>query len=76
MQLAKHPYWHNFAQVWQNGDFANFLKNSLVITGGSLVVILAFGVGAGFVLGRYQFRGQNLILGFVLTAIKWLRLKK
>jgi len=69
MQLARHPYWHNFAQVWQNGDFANFLKNSFIITGGSLLVILAFGVGAGFVLGRYQFRGQNLILGFVLTAM-------
>ncbi len=69
MALAWHPYWQNFSQVWQNGDFANFLKNSLIITVGSLVVILAFGVGAGFVLGRYQFRGQNFILGFILTAM-------
>ena len=63
MQLVQHPYWQNFSQVWQNGDFANFLKNSLIITAGSLSVILAFGVGAGFVLGRY------LILGFILTAM-------
>lgn len=67
--LARKPYWNNFSQVWADGSFAIYLKNSLIVTGGSLVLILICAIGAGFVLGRYNFRGQNLIIGFVLTGM-------
>jgi raffinose/stachyose/melibiose transport system permease protein len=67
--LARKPYWNNFSQVWADGSFAIYLKNSLIVTGGSLVLILMCAIGAGFVLGRYNFKGQNLIIGFVLTGM-------
>ena len=67
--LARHPYWQNFQQVWSDGEFATYLKNSIVVTGGSLIVILACAIGAGFVLGRYEFKGNALIFGFVLTGM-------
>lgn len=67
--LARHPYWQNFQQVWSDGEFATYLKNSIVVTGGSLIVILVCAIGAGFVLGRYQFKGNALIFGFVLTGM-------
>lgn len=67
--LARKPYWQNFSDVWANGQFAIHLKNSIVVTGGSLVLILLFSLGAGFVLGRYDFKGQNIIMGFVLTGM-------
>lgn len=67
--LARKPYWDNFNQVWADGNFAIYLKNSLIVTGGSLLLILVCAVGAGFVLGRYNFKGQNLIIGFVLTGM-------
>jgi raffinose/stachyose/melibiose transport system permease protein len=67
--LARKPYWDNFNQVWADGNFAIYLKNSLIVTGGSLSLILVCAVGAGFVLGRYNFKGQNLIIGFVLTGM-------
>jgi raffinose/stachyose/melibiose transport system permease protein len=69
MQLARHPYWKNFSQVWANGDFATFLKNSIFITGGSLLVTIALGVGAGFVLGKYTFKGHTIVLSYVLTGM-------
>lgn len=67
--LARHPYWQNFQQVWSDGEFATYLKNSIVVTGGSLIVILVCAIGAGFVLGRYEFKGNALIFGFVLTGM-------
>lgn len=69
IELARKPAWSNFTQVWADGEFPNYLKNSLIITLGSLIVILIFALGAGFVLGRYQFKGNNLIYGFVLTGM-------
>ena len=69
LELARNPEWSNFTQVWADGEFPNFLKNSLIVTLGSLVVILICALGAGFILGRYQFKGNSLIYGFVLTGM-------
>lgn len=69
MKLARNPYWQNYRDVWAGGNFPIYFKNSLIVTGGSLIVILALGLGAGFVLGRYQFKGHGLILGFVLSGM-------
>jgi hypothetical protein len=40
IELARKPAWSNFTQVWAGGEFPIFLKNSLIVTLGSLVVIL------------------------------------
>jgi raffinose/stachyose/melibiose transport system permease protein len=69
LELARDPEWSNFTQVWADGEFPIFLKNSLIVTLGSLVVILICALGAGFILGRYQFKGNSLIYGFVLTGM-------
>ena len=69
MKLATHPYWQNFSQVWADGAFATYLKNSIIITGGSLIFILVFSLGAGFVLGRYSFKGHALVTGFILSGM-------
>lgn len=67
--LARDPHWENFQQVWADGVFATYLKNSLIVTGGSLIIILICALGAGFILGRYNFKGNALIFGFVLTGM-------
>ncbi len=68
-KLATDPYWANFSSVWQDGDFAIYLKNSIIVTGGSLILILICALGAGFVLGRYEFRGHSFIMAFVLSGM-------
>jgi len=49
MKLATHPYWQNFKDVWAGGTFPTYMKNSLVVTGGSIILILLLSLGAGFV---------------------------
>jgi len=68
-KLATDPYWANFSSVWQDGDFAIYLKNSIIVTGGSLILILICALGEGFVLGRYEFKGHSLIMAFVLSGM-------
>ena len=67
--LARDPHWENFSQVWSDGAFATYLKNSLIVTGGSLIVILVCALGAGFILGRYQFKGSVFLFAFILTGM-------
>ena len=69
MKLANNPYWKNYSQVWADGQFLTYLKNSMIITFGSLAFILVFAVGAGFVLGRYDFKGITFINGFILSGM-------
>ncbi|MEN9324308.1 MAG: hypothetical protein RL414_62 [Actinomycetota bacterium] len=69
MKLANSPYWENYSQVWADGQFLTYLKNSCIITFGSLAFILVFAVGAGFVLGRYDFKGITFINGFILSGM-------
>ncbi len=69
MKLATHPYWQNFRDVWAGGTFPTYMKNSIVVTGGSLILILLLSIGAGFVLGRYKFKGHSIILGFILSGM-------
>jgi raffinose/stachyose/melibiose transport system permease protein len=68
-RFASSPKWSNFTEVWSNGAFAIYLKNSLIVTGFSLILILFFSTLAGFVLGRYKFPGNSLVYGFVLTGM-------
>ena len=67
--LAKEPHWENFSQVWSDGEFATYLQNSLIVTGGSLVLIIICALGAGFILGRYNFKGNTIIFAFILTGM-------
>lgn len=67
--LARDPYWENYSRVWSEGSFGSYFVNSFIITGGSLILILILALGAGFVLGRYQFKGNNIIFGFILTGM-------
>ena len=69
LKFATDPAWGNFASVWQDGNFAIYLKNSVIVTGGSLILIFICALGAGFVLGRYEFRGHSLIMAFVLSGM-------
>ena len=67
--LARDLFWENYQRVWSEGEFGSYFINSLIITGGSLILILILALGAGFVLGRYSFKGNNVIFAFILTGM-------
>ena len=61
--------WQNYAAVWDAAHFSVYFRNSVVVTVASMVLILVTGTLAAYVLGRYRFRGNDLIYLYFLTGI-------
>ncbi|MBQ0961106.1 carbohydrate ABC transporter permease [Ideonella sp. 4Y11] len=58
--------WH---KVLAATDFTHYFGNSLVVTLGSLVLILLFGAMAAWALTEYDFRGRRLLALFMAFGI-------
>jgi raffinose/stachyose/melibiose transport system permease protein len=50
-----------YETLGKRGDFPAYLGNSLIVTGGTLVLVLLFGSMAAFALARYRFRFSRLL---------------
>ncbi len=59
----------NFAKVWQSGRFDLYFRNSILITVGAEILILAFSAMAGYALGRFKFRFNDAIYVFFLAGL-------
>ena len=55
-----------YATVLEQGDFARYFLNSLVVTSATLALVLLFGAMAAFALSEYRFRG-NTLMGLYLA---------
>ena len=55
-----------YETVMKQGDFLTYFQNSLIVTVGSIFLILLFGAMAAFALTEYRFRG-NIFLGLFLA---------
>ncbi|WP_420112932.1 carbohydrate ABC transporter permease [Pseudactinotalea sp.] len=51
------------------GAFWTWSMNSLIYAGGGALGATAIAALAGFALGKYQFRGKRLVLGYVLLGV-------
>lgn len=51
----------NYTDAWQQGNFANTLRNSTILTAGTIVGTLALAGLAAFALARLKLRGSNFI---------------
>ena len=55
-----------YETLGKRGDFPDYMLNSVVVTGGTLILVLLFGSMAAFALARYRFR-FNRLLGLYLA---------
>jgi raffinose/stachyose/melibiose transport system permease protein len=63
-------YFQNYIDVWRLTQFGTLLRNSVIITGVSLVGIVLFGSMAGYKISRMRGRyGYILVMYFILTLI-------
>jgi raffinose/stachyose/melibiose transport system permease protein len=67
--LPAAPRWDNYARLWSEAHFALYMRNSVVVTVLSMALILAAGTLAAYALGRYHFRGNDLVYLFFLSGI-------
>jgi raffinose/stachyose/melibiose transport system permease protein len=73
ISLPKHPTLSNYSQAWKGTGVVSLgdaLKNSLVITVGSVLVLIAIGSTCAYAIGRRAGRlGTGLYLFFVLGIV-------
>lgn len=61
LQLPHSPQWGNYAQAWTAGDLGRYIFNTAWMAVLSVIVVVIAGSLAAFALGRYRFRGNQLI---------------
>ncbi|MGW4962169.1 carbohydrate ABC transporter permease [Nonomuraea sp. NPDC004186] len=66
--LPEEPVWENYARAWSEVGFARYLVNTLVITAGTVVLVVVRSALAGYVLGRYDFVGKKFVIGLFLVT--------
>ncbi|MDR7418161.1 MAG: carbohydrate ABC transporter permease [Armatimonadota bacterium] len=59
----------NFAKVWVEARFGAYFQNSVVVTVASAAILVAFGAMASYALGRFAFRGNELLYVYFLTGL-------
>ena len=71
--LSGTSLWHaaaeNYRRAWVESHFGDYFLNSLIVTGVSLVGILAIGSMAAYVLARYAFRGRSALFVYFISGM-------
>jgi raffinose/stachyose/melibiose transport system permease protein len=59
----------NFTAIWTQTNFLRYLFNSFLITGSSIVLILALGTMGAYAIARYEFFGASFVLLFFIAGL-------
>jgi raffinose/stachyose/melibiose transport system permease protein len=59
----------NFAKVWVEARFGAYFQNSVVVTAASAAILVVFGAMASYALGRFAFRGNELLYVYFLSGL-------
>ena len=59
----------NFVAAWVKSNFSSFFYNSVIVTGVSLIGILAISAMAAYVIARFQFRGNKAIFLYFISGM-------
>ena len=63
------PQPQNFSRAWTDARIGEYFLNTVIVTVGSIAIVLVTVSMMGYVLGRYQFPGKKpIIVAFALTV--------
>lgn len=64
-----HPVWSNYSGVWNSSDLARAFLNSILLVGGSTLVVLVLACPAAYALSRFVFRGGRLLTVYFVMGM-------
>ena len=62
------PTFANFVAVFQGQPFGKNLLNSVIVSGGTVVISLLLAVLSAYALGKFRFRGKTVLM-YVILAV-------
>ena len=67
--IPANPQPQNFSRAWTDARIGEYFLNTVIVTVGSIAIVLVTVSMMGYVLGRYQFPGKKLIIvAFAVTV--------
>jgi raffinose/stachyose/melibiose transport system permease protein len=63
------PVWSNYGDVLRSSAFWRQIKNSVVITFSTTLLVLALASAAAFVFSRFRFAGRNLLFTYYMLGL-------
>jgi N-acetylglucosamine transport system permease protein len=67
--LPASPRWDNYARAWREAGIGQCALNSLLVTLGTLAILLPIGSMAAYIFARYPFRGSRTLFGAFLGGM-------
>lgn len=61
--------WQNYASAWERANFAAYFRNSIVVTGLSILAIIFISSMAAYVIARFEFRFRRLLYLYLIAGI-------
>jgi len=59
----------NFVAAWVKSNFSSFFYNSVIVTGASLIGILAISAMAAYVIAKFPFRGNKAVFLYFISGM-------
>jgi ABC-type glycerol-3-phosphate transport system permease component len=67
--FASKPNFNNYITAWQQGKLGEKFLNSVIVTAGSILLMIPINSFAAYAIGRLRFKGRMLIYSFLLLGI-------
>jgi raffinose/stachyose/melibiose transport system permease protein len=63
--IPKQWHWENFVHAWEGADIGGYFLNTVTVSVGGVLIVLATTSMMGYVLGRHAFPGKRLVIGLL-----------
>lgn len=60
--IPKDPQWGNFAKAWTEANFEGYFLNTVIITGATVLIVLAMCALTGYALAKVNFPGKIIFI--------------
>ena len=67
--LPQHWLWENYEAALKVGNIAKYFLNSIIVTGGTIVLTIICAIMATYALTRMVFRGRKMISNFIMLGL-------
>ena len=64
----KEIQWINFKKVWESGPYLTYMKNSVVVSVGTLILQTLVMVPASYAFAKFNFKGRGFLFAIVMVA--------
>lgn len=60
--------WDNYGRAWSTAGFSTYMLNTILVTVGTVAIVIFHTSLTGYVLGRYRFIGRNVVIGVLVAT--------